>query len=104
MTLLNTGSGTFSESYNILFTRRGQVFYKYETSDRGSRRKTGNCIAVPIICTISSEDIKEVDIYNDWSYKIQSYIENQAQCPNGIDNVFPITLNNAKNRLLMDDR
>ena len=63
---------------------------------------TGNYVAIKGVCATLPDDIKEVYVYKDWSYKIQNYIEHHEQHQMGIDNGFPKTLNEAKYTLLMN--
>lgn len=60
----------FSEINNRLIARYRQVFKAYKISNRRSRRNKDNYVEIISICAKIPEDIKEVDIYNDWSYKI----------------------------------
>ena len=89
----------FSESNNRLFARHIQVFKAYKISSRGLRRNIGDFVETTGVCVIVPEDIKEVGVYKDWLYKIQSYIEHQEQYPTSQDNVSTRTLNDAKDRL-----
>ena len=94
----------FSDSCNRLFARHGQVFTEYEMSNRGSRSNTGSYIAINGICETLPDDIKEVNVYKDWSYKIQSYIKQHEHHPMGTDSGIPKTMDEAKNMLSMNDQ
>ena len=55
----------FSESYNLLFARHGQVFTECEMSNGESRKKTGNYVAIKGICETLQDDIKEIAVNKD---------------------------------------
>ena len=94
----------FSEYNNRLFARHEQVCKSYEISNGISRRNKGNYVDTTGICATPSENIKEIDFYKDWSYKIQSYICHQEQHLTSQDNVIITTLNEAKNQFPTEDR
>lgn len=73
-------------------------------NNRGSRRNTGNYIAIKGICETPSDDIKEEDVYKDYLYKIQSYIEQNDHHLMGTYSEPPKTLNEANTMLPIDDQ
>lgn len=50
------------------------MYTYYVIINKCSRRNEGKCIANTGFCNTLPTDIQEVDVYYDWSYKIQSRI------------------------------
>ena len=71
--------------------------------NRNSRHNEGNFVATPEICTNLPRDIKETDVYCDWSCKLQSCIHPQWQPIIDITHVFISSLYDATHQLPTED-
>ena len=69
----------YSATTNGLYARHDQMYKDYVMINRGARRNEWNFVANPGLCHTLPEDINEVDVYYDWSYKLQSCIHESCQ-------------------------
>ena len=69
----------YSTTTNQLYTRHDQVYKDYVVVNKDSRINEGNCVAKSRFCKTLLEDITKVDVYYDWSYKVQNYTHPLSQ-------------------------
>ena len=71
--------------------------------NRGSQYNEGNFIANTGFCKNLPNDIKEADVYYDWSYKVQTSTTPQCQPTVDTTTEFWCSLQDAKDLLPIED-
>ena len=93
----------YSITTNNLYARHGQVYKNYVMINRASRRNEGNFIANARFCKTLPTDIKEADVYYDWSYKLLSSITSQCQSTVNETTNYLCSLQDTKTILPIED-